>query len=98
MTVRLVIGATKAMPKSGDIDMNNQGFNNEEYEQAEQAQKDKRKGKELTDEQKQLLEDRAKKRKNRDTAVSILRGISIRMPLLIYGTELKDESTDITLD
>src|SRR5574344_1047600 len=96
--LKKIIGATKAMPKSGDIDMNNQGFNNEEYEQAEQAQKDKRKGKELTDEQKQLLEDRAKKRKNRDTAVSILRGISIRMPLLIYGTELKDESTDITLD
>lgn len=93
-----IIGATKAMPKSGDIDMNNQGFNNEEYGQAEQAQKDKRKGKEITDEQKQLLEDRAKKRKNRDTAVSILRGISIRMPLLIYGAELKDESKDITLD
>lgn len=96
--LKKIIGATKAMPKSGDIDMNNQGFNNEEYEQAEQAQKDKRKGKELTDEQKQLLEDRAKKRKNRDTAVSILRGISIRMPLLIYGAELKDESVDITLD
>lgn len=96
--LKKIIGATKAMPKSGDIDMNNQGFNNEEYEQAEQAQKDKRKGKELTDEQKQLLEDRAKKRKNRDTAVSILRGISIRMPLLIYGAELKDESKDITLD
>ena len=97
-SLKKIIGATKAMPKSGDIDMNNQGFSNEEYEQAEQAEKDKRKGKELTNEQKQLLEDRAKKRKNRDTAVSILRGISIRMPLLIYGTELKDESTDITLD
>uniref|UniRef100_UPI0025972667 Eco57I restriction-modification methylase domain-containing protein n=1 Tax=uncultured Parabacteroides sp. TaxID=512312 RepID=UPI0025972667 len=55
-------------------------------------------GKELTDEQKKLLEDKVKKRKNRDTAVSILRGISIRMPLLIYGAELKDETTDITLD
>ena len=96
--LKKIIGSTKAMPKSGDIDMNNQGFANEEYEQLEQAEKDKRKGKELTDEQKELLEDKVKKRKNRDTAVSILRGISIRMPLLIYGAELKDETTDITLD
>ncbi|MEG1622881.1 MAG: Eco57I restriction-modification methylase domain-containing protein [Alistipes sp.] len=96
--LKKIIGSTKAMPKSGDIDMNNQGFVNEEYEQLEQAEKDKRKGKELTHEQKELLEDKVKKRKNRDTAVSILRGISIRMPLLIYGAELKDETTDITLD
>lgn len=96
--LKKIIGSTKAMPKSGDINMNNQGFADEEYEQLEQAEKDKRKGKELTDEQKELLEDKVKKRKNRDTAVSILRGISIRMPLLIYGAELKDETADITLD
>lgn len=96
--LKKIIGSTKAMPKSGDIDMNNQGFADEEYEQLGQAEKDKRKGKELTDEQKELLEDKVKKRKNRDTAVSILRGISIRMPLLIYGAELKDETADITLD
>lgn len=96
--LKKIIGSTKAMPKSCDIDMNNQGFADEEYEQLGQAEKDKLKGKELTDEQKELLEDKVKKRKNRDTAVSILRGISIRMPLLIYGAELKDETADITLD
>ena len=44
------------------------------------------------------LEDAKEKKKNADAAISILRGISIRLPLLMYGVELKDESQDITLD
>ena len=32
------------------------------------------------------------------SAISILRGISIRMPLLIYGAELSDENHEITID
>lgn len=93
-----IIGSTKAMPKSGDIDLNNQGFSNEEYEQLGDAEKKNRKKEALTEEEKRLLEEKAKKRKNRDTAISILRGISIRMPLLIYGAELTDESQVITID
>lgn len=34
----------------------------------------------------------------RRNAISILRGISIRMPLLIYGAELNDESQEITIN
>ena len=34
----------------------------------------------------------------RKNAISILRGISIRMPLLIYGAELKDENQEITIN
>ena len=44
------------------------------------------------------LEELKKKKNNREAAISILRGISIRMPLLIYGAELKDESQEITID
>lgn len=96
--LKKIIGSTKAMPKSGEIDINNQGFTNEEHEQLEKAEDKKRKKKELTEEEKRLLEEKAEKRKNRDTAVSILRGISIRMPLMIYGADLTDESKEITLD
>ena len=96
--LKKIIGSTKAMPKSGEIDINNQGFTNEEHEQLEKAEEKKRKKKELTEEEKRLLEEKAEKRKNRDTAVSILRGISIRMPLMIYGADLTDESKEITLD
>jgi hypothetical protein len=43
------------------------------------------------------LKEREEKRKNRDSAVSILRGISIRMPLLIYGADVKDEDKQINI-
>ena len=93
-----IIGSTKAMPKSGDIDINKQGFTEEEYEQLEGAEKKSRIRKELTEEEKRLLKEREEKRKVRDTAVSVLRGISIRMPLLIYGAEVKDEDKQISID
>ncbi len=93
-----IIGSTKAMPKSGDIDINKQGFTDEEYDQLEGAEKKNRAKKELTEEEKRLLKEKEEKRKVRDTAVSILRGISIRMPLLIYGAEVKDEDKQINID
>ena len=93
-----IIGTTKAMPKSGDININNLGFTDEQYEDLEGVQKKKKAKNELTEEEKALLKEREEKRKNRDSAISILRGISIRMPLLIYGADVKDEETQITLD
>jgi hypothetical protein len=93
-----IIGSTKAMPKSGDIDINKQGFTDEEYEKLEGAEKKNRAKKELSEEEKQLLKERDEKRKTRDSAVSILRGISIRMPLLIYGADANDEDKQINID
>lgn len=97
-TLKGIIGSTKAMPKSGDIDINKQGFTEEEYEQLEDAEKKLRTKKELTEEEKRLLKEREEKRKNRDSAVSILRGISIRMPLLIYGADVTDEDKQININ
>ena len=94
--LKKVIGSTKAMPKSKDIEINKQGFTEEDYEQIEQAQKKKKK--ELSPEDQELLERYKEQKKMRDTAVSILRGISIRMPLLIYGADVKNEETEISID
>jgi len=94
--LKKVIGSTKAMPKSKDIEINKQGFTEEDYEQIEQAQKKKKK--ELSPEENELLERYKEQKKMRDTAVSILRGISIRMPLLIYGADVKNEETEISID
>lgn len=94
--LKKVIGSTKAMPKSKDIEVNKQGFTEEDYEQIEQAQKKKKK--ELSPEDKELLERYKEQKKMRDTAVSILRGISIRMPLLIYGADVKNEESEISID
>ncbi|UEG55035.1 Eco57I restriction-modification methylase domain-containing protein [Mucilaginibacter daejeonensis] len=93
--LKQIIGSTKAIPKTGYIDINSQGFTDEEYEQLEVIKK-KNKNK-LTDEEKLLLGEKSEKKKNRDSAVSILRGISIRMPLLIYGADVTDED-EISID
>ena len=94
--LKKIIGQTKAMPKTNQVDINSQGLNNEEYEEKEKLEKKPKK--ELTEEERKRLEELKKKTKNREAAISILRGISIRMPLLIYGAELSDEDMEITID
>ena len=94
--LKKIIGQTKAMPKTNQVDINSQGLNNEEYEEKEKLEKKTKK--ELTEEERKRLEELKKKTKNREAAISILRGISIRMPLLIYGAELSDENQEITID
>lgn len=100
--LKKIIGQTKAMPKTNQVDINNQGLTDEQYEELEYLEKkSKKRGKDkqpLTEEEKKRLEELKKKKNNREAAISILRGISIRMPLLIYGAELSDESQDITID
>lgn len=92
------IGSTKAMPKSNTIDINAQGLTNEEYDAAGETEKKKRQGKTLSEEEKEQLRQLDEARKNRLKAIAILRGISIRMPLLIYGAELKQGISEVTLD
>jgi len=94
--LKKVIGQTKAMAKSGNIDVNNQGFTQEQYEEKERLEKKKKK--DLTPEEKARLEELKAMSNQRRNAISILRGISIRMPLLIYGAELKSEDKEITID
>ena len=100
--LKKIIGQTKAMPKTNQVDINNQGLTDEQYEELEDLEKkSKKRGKDkqpLTEEEKKRLEELKKKKNNREAAISILRGISIRMPLLIYGAELSDEGQDITID
>lgn len=94
--LKKIIGQTKAMPKTDQVDINKQGLTNEEYE--EKRKLEKKPKRELSEEEQKRLEELKKKNKNREAAISILRGISIRMPLLIYGAELTDEEQEITID
>ena len=94
--LKKTIGTTKAMAKTGDIDVNNQGFTKEQYGEKERLEKKPKK--ELTPEEKARLEELKAMSNQRKNAISILRGISIRMPLLIYGAELKDENQEITIN
>ena len=90
-----IIGKTKAMAKTGNIDVNNQGFTNEEY--AEKEKLEKKKKKDLTPEEQKRL-DELKKKQTQTFLLFRRRGISIRMPLLIYGAELSNEDEEITID
>ncbi len=93
-----IIGQTKAMGKANDITVNDQGLTNEEYEEKEKLEKKKKR--ELTEEEKARLEELKKKKKVKEDAISILRGISIRMPLLIYGAKIDEsrEDEELTID
>lgn len=91
-----IIGQTRAIGNTGQIDINNQGLTNEEYEEKEKLEKKKKK--DLTDEDKKRLEELKKKKKVKEDAISILRGISIRMPLMIYGAKVENEDTELTID
>ena len=93
--LKKTIGQTKAMAKSGDIDVNSQGFTNEQYEEKERLEKKPKK--ERTPEEQARLDELKAMSNQRRNAISILRGISIRMPLLIYGAELKSEDEEITI-
>ena len=90
------IGTTKAMAKTGDIDVNNQGFTKEQYDDLRKLEKKPKK--KLTPEEQARLDELKAMSNQRRNAISILRGISIRMPLLIYGAELKNEDEEITIN
>ena len=94
--LKKTIGTTKAMGKTGDIDVNNQGFTQEQYDEKEKLEKKPKK--ERTPEEQARLDELKVMSNQRKNAISILRGISIRMPLLIYGTELKNEDEEITIN
>ena len=94
--LKKTIGQTKAMAKSGDIDVNNQGFTDEQYEEKEKLEKKPKK--ERTPEEQARLDELKAMSNQRRNAISILRGISIRMPLLIYGAELKSDDEEITIE
>ena len=93
--LKKIVGASKQTEKVKEIDINNQGYTNEEYEEIERIEAKPKK--ERTPEEIALLEEKKKKRDNAQKAMSILRGISIRIPLLIYGAEVPVDK-EITVD
>lgn len=97
-----IIGSTKAQGSTGDININAQGLTDEQYELLQMPEIREKPVRELTPKQQEALAREKEIKKNRDTAISILRGISIRMPLLMYGADLQKnlDGTEeaITLD
>lgn len=93
--LRDIIGASKAQSKTTQIDINNQGMTDEDWDKVKEARNKNKK--ELTEEQKAALEKLKEAKSQQKKAIDILRGISIRIPMLIYGADI-DFETDVTLD
>lgn len=81
-----IIGSSKAQSTPRSIVINEQGFTEEEREKSEQIQKKPKK--QSTPEELAELERLKELRKQKRTAISTLRAISIRMPLLIFGADV----------
>lgn len=84
--LKKIIGSSAAQEKTKDITVNKQGFSDEEREKLESLSHKKKK--DLTEEEKEKLEKDRELKENRLKAISILRGISIRMPLMIFGSDI----------
>lgn len=86
--LKKIIGTTKAMHKTDSVDMAKNGLTDEEY--AEKEKLEKKPKRQRTPEEQARLEELKKEHDQKNALISILRGISIRIPLLIYGADLKD--------
>lgn len=84
------------------VDISKSGLSKKQKEAAKRAKEKQKQGVELTAEELAALEAekqrRAEERKERDNRITILRGISLRIPLMMYGAEVDDEEEGITID
>ena len=90
-----IIGASKASRKKKDVIVNGQGLTDEQIEHLDDPEPTIPPIPSTPEE----LEDRKKKKQAKEArkkAIDILRGVSIRMPLMIYGADVPiDEDIDI---
>ena len=88
--------------KASPVQMANNKLSKEQKDNAKKAKAKKRRGEELTPEERAALEAEkaAKKaeREEKEKRITILRGIALRIPLLIYGAKVDDEEIGITVD
>lgn len=84
--LRDIIGKSASQPTTKNIVINELGFTEEEHEKIERLQKKPKK--ERTPEEIEELKRLNELKKQKKAAISTLRAISIRMPLLIFGADV----------
>lgn len=90
-----IIGKSKQSQLPQDISINEHGLTDEKYKDQPNPKAKKKKG--LSEEEKERLQRIKETRKKREKAISILRGISIRIPLMVYGIDIPYDE-EITID
>ncbi|MEX0909792.1 MAG: Eco57I restriction-modification methylase domain-containing protein, partial [Candidatus Paceibacterota bacterium] len=94
--LKTIIGSSTT-ERVNEIEINNLGMDDLRTKEAEEAERKKKQKKELTEEEKEALKKLKEARKQKQTAISILRAVSIRMPMLVYGANVSIRE-DITLE
>lgn len=92
--LKAIVGTTKKEKQETKIDINNQGLTDKESETARKAKK--KKPRERTKEEQEALDKVNALKRQRRTLISILRGISIRIPMMIYGMDI-DFDEDVSI-
>ncbi len=82
--------------KVNEIKINELGMDDLKTKQAEEAERKKKQKQELSEAEKEALKKLREAREQKNTAISILRAVSIRMPMLVYGANVSIRE-DITL-
>ena len=86
--LRKIVGSSKQSKMADTVYVNQNDFDEEEHEKGKVDSKQKR---ELTEEERAAREEMKRRREEKKNAILILRAISIRMPLLIYGADVPIE-------
>lgn len=89
-----IVGRTQKQKVQNIVTINENGLTDEEYEAGEKAKK--KPARKRTEEEKALIEKIKEAKKDRQKLISILRGVSIRIPMMIYGMKV-DFDKDITI-
>jgi len=90
-----IIGASKASKKKKDVVVNGQGLTDEQVEHIDDPEPPTP-PKDLTKEEQEERKKKKQAKEARKKAIDILRGVSIRMPLMIYGADVPiEEDIDI---
>lgn len=89
-----IVGNTKSEKIDNKVNVNNQGLTQEEYDTANRGEKKPKK--QRTEEEQKAIDKKKELSNQRKTMISVLRGISIRIPMMIYGMPIEiGEDVDI---
>ncbi|KAF0336110.1 Eco57I restriction-modification methylase domain-containing protein [Pediococcus acidilactici] len=93
--LKSIVGKTKRENTKVKVNINDQGLTDEQYDKAIGGQKKPKK--ERSSEEQAAIDQMNAMKKQRRTLISILRSISIRIPLMIYGMDV-DLAKDISIN
>ncbi|ESK64893.1 Eco57I restriction endonuclease [Abiotrophia defectiva ATCC 49176] len=90
-----IVGKTSKQKTPKTITVNDNGLTDEEYEKGEKSKKKKKRDR--TPEEQEAIDKIKKAKQQRKTMISILRGVSTKIPLMIYGMDV-DIQEDISIE